>query len=47
MGYVEAALAAIGTELVVKTERAELPVTVCPRPLYDKGTCRTKDIWHA
>jgi aminomethyltransferase len=46
MGYVQAALAADGSELVVKTERAELPVTVCAKPLYDKATCRTKDIWN-
>jgi aminomethyltransferase len=47
MGYVEAPLAAAGTVLVVKTERAELPVTVCPKPLYDKGTCRAKDSLNA
>jgi hypothetical protein len=35
-----------GRTSVVKAERAELPVTVCPKPLYDKGTCRTKDIWN-
>lgn len=42
MGYVRPDLAAIGTRLIVRTNRAELPVTVSPKPLYRKGTCRVR-----
>ena len=40
MGYVTPDFAAVGTSLAVRTERAELPVTVAAKPLYTKGTCR-------
>jgi aminomethyltransferase len=40
MGYVASDFAAVGTSLTVRTERAELPVTVAAKPLYTKGTCR-------
>jgi aminomethyltransferase len=42
MGYVRADLAATGTELTVRTRRAELAVTVADKPLYRDGTCRRK-----
>jgi aminomethyltransferase len=44
MGYVEPALAQAGTELLVETERASIPVTVADKPLYKHGTCRTKEV---
>ena len=44
LAYVEAPLADVGRELVVDTGRCELPVTVCEKPLYVNGTCRTKEI---
>jgi glycine cleavage system aminomethyltransferase T len=44
MGYVEPALAAPGTELIVETERASIPVAVGDKPLYKNGTCRTKQV---
>ena len=31
-------LARPGTELTVKTQRGDLPVTVAEKPLYTKGT---------
>jgi len=42
LGYVRSDLAEPNTELTVRTARAELPVTVRPKPLYAKGTCRIK-----
>jgi len=44
MGYVEADLARPGREMLVNTGRVELPVTICDKPLYTGGTCRTKDL---
>lgn len=40
MGYVETSLATAGTGLVVRTERADLPIVLADKPLYKKGTCR-------
>jgi aminomethyltransferase len=42
MGFVPPNLAEIGTELIVKTARAEIPVAVVEKPFYKKGTCRKK-----
>jgi len=42
MGYVPAEHSGAGTVLSVRTARGELDVTVCPRPIYEHGTCRTK-----
>lgn len=42
LGFVHSEAAKCGTELVIRTARAELPVTVREKPLYHKGTCRTK-----
>ncbi|MDP6635512.1 MAG: glycine cleavage system aminomethyltransferase GcvT [Phycisphaerae bacterium] len=42
MGYVRSPLAEPGRQLVVDTGRCELRVTVCGRPLYRNGTCRTR-----
>ena len=41
MGYVAPDAAMSGTELILRTARAELPATVCDKPLYTHGTCRT------
>jgi len=41
MGYVDAAPAGPGQQLVVDTGRCELTVTVSRKPLYPNGTCRT------
>jgi len=40
MGYVDMAFCRLGQELVVDTDRVELPVVVCEKPLYAGGTCR-------
>ncbi len=40
LGYVSADCAEPGTELIIATRRAELPVTVVERPFYKEGTCR-------
>ncbi len=40
MGYVEPSAAEAGAELVVRTARAELGMTVGEKPLYKEGTCR-------
>jgi len=42
MGYVPPDLASPGAELIVKTRRGDLPVTVAEKPLYKKGTCRVR-----
>jgi aminomethyltransferase len=42
LGYVRPALAATGTDLVAKTPRGGLPVTVAEKPLYKNGTARTR-----
>jgi len=42
MGYVDAAAAEIGQQLVVDTGKVELPVVVSDKPLYTAGTCRVK-----
>jgi aminomethyltransferase len=42
MGYVRADVAKLGTELTVATGRAEVAATVCDKPIYTGGTCRTK-----
>lgn len=42
MGYVDINASQTGAELVVKTQRAELPVKVAEKPIYTKGTCRIK-----
>ncbi len=42
MGYVQRASAVPGTDLVVAAGRGALPVRVCEKPLYDRGSCRTK-----
>ncbi len=42
MGYVAPDASASGTELTIRTARAELPATVCDKPLYTHGTCRAK-----
>jgi aminomethyltransferase len=44
MGYAAAELAAPGVELVVKTPRRDLAVTVTQPPLYKHGTCRIKEL---
>lgn len=41
MGYVFADFAAPGTELTVQTPRAELPITVREKPLYERGSYLT------
>ena len=38
--YVKTALSAPGTELAVNLGRAELPITVCEKPLYKTASCR-------
>jgi len=43
MGYVPTDLAKPGCELLVNTGRCELPVTVCKKPMYPNGTCRTRN----
>lgn len=42
MGFVRSDLAEPGTELIVRTDRAEIPVEVKKRPLYEGGSCRSK-----
>jgi aminomethyltransferase len=42
MGYAPPALTEPGTELVVKTPRGDLPVTLAERPLYEGGTARAR-----
>ncbi|MBN1942583.1 MAG: glycine cleavage system aminomethyltransferase GcvT [Phycisphaerae bacterium] len=42
MGFLPAGFADISTELIVKTARAEIPVTVVEKPFYKNGTCRKK-----
>jgi len=44
MGSAPPALALPGARLTVRTRRGDLPVTVCSRPLYSHGTCRTKEL---
>jgi len=44
LGYVAPHLTEPGRELIVSTGRAEIPVTVCEKPLYKQGTCRRKDV---
>lgn len=40
MGYVAADCAAAGTGLTIQTDRGELEVEICDKPLYKGGTCR-------
>jgi aminomethyltransferase len=42
MGYVATELAEPGRELIVRTARAEIPITLAAKPLYSEGTCRRK-----
>lgn len=42
MGYVDIGVSQANTELIVKTQRAELPVKVSEKPIYTHGTCRNK-----
>jgi aminomethyltransferase len=42
MGYVDQNVSQTGCELVVKTQRAELPIKVSDKPIYANGTCRNK-----
>lgn len=44
MGYVRADLAAPGAELTIRHPRGPLPAAVAARPLYKKGTCRTRNL---
>jgi len=44
MGYVPAELARAGLELTVTTRRRDLRITVAEWPLYEHGTCRTKEL---
>jgi len=43
MGFVPPNHAETGTKLIVKTARAEIPVTVIEKPFYQHGTCRKKE----
>lgn len=40
LGFVPPTQAEIGTELIVKTARAEIPVSVTKKPFYKNGTCK-------
>ena len=42
MGFVPAQYAQAGIELIIRTARAEIPVTVAEAPFYKKGTCRKR-----
>lgn len=42
MGFVPANFAGAGTELTIKTARADIPATVVEKPFYKQGTCRKK-----
>jgi len=44
MGYVPSELSKTGTNLAIAGARAEIPAVVATKPLYNQGTCRTKDI---
>lgn len=44
MGYVRSDLARSSVQLTVRTERAEVPITIQDKPLYKAGTCRTRQL---
>ena len=44
MGYVRTDLARIGREIIIRTTRGELQARIAQKPLYEHGTCRTKEI---
>ncbi|MBN1554632.1 MAG: glycine cleavage system aminomethyltransferase GcvT [Phycisphaerae bacterium] len=43
MGFVPPHLAEVGTELTIKTARADIPVRVAEKPFYKQGTCGKKN----
>lgn len=44
MGYVKRSLNEVNTELIVKTQRAEITAKVTSKPMYKDGTCRTTQL---